>query len=126
MAFIPLPTSVPRGEERKKCRLAEEETRESTARAFQAYDRPLKLTTSSKYLGRKMMALDDDWTVVVGNLRKARKIWARLSRILGRDGVNQRVSGMFFKEMVQPVLIFGLEKWVMKPHMVHALGGVST
>ena len=58
-----------------------------------------------------MMGLYDDWTVVVGNLRKARNSWAWLSRILVREGVKPRVSGMFFKVVVQAVLLFGLEKF---------------
>ena len=57
---------------------------ESTPRALKAYGRPLETVTSLKYLGRIMTASDDDCTAVVGNLRKARKIWASLSRILGR------------------------------------------
>ena len=32
---------------------------------------------------------------MVGNLRKTRKSWARLSRILGRESDNTRVSGNF-------------------------------
>ena len=33
-----------------------------------------------------MTAKDDDCPAVVGNLRKAQKSWARLTRILGREG----------------------------------------
>ena len=41
------------------------------------------------------MAADDDWPEVVGNLRKARKSWAQLIRILVREGAKPRVSGIF-------------------------------
>ena len=81
--------------------------RASTVRALQAYGRPLKLVTSFKYLVRIMTSSYDDWKAVVVNLRKERNSWARLLRILGREGVNPRVSGMFFKEVVQLVLLFG-------------------
>ena len=47
-----------------------------------------------------MMVGDDDWPAVVGNLKKARKSWARMTRILGREGANPRVSGIFFKGVV--------------------------
>ena len=43
---------------------------------------------------------------MVGNLRKAWKSWDRLLRILGREGASPRVSGMFFKAVVQAVLFF--------------------
>ena len=69
------------------------------------------------------MALYNDWVEVVGNPRKARKSWERLSRILGQEGGNPWVSGMLFKAVVQEVLIFGSETWVTTPHMGRALGG---
>ena len=84
-----------KGVERKRRRLVEEEIRESAERDFQAYGRPFETVTSFKYLGRVLRAVDDDWAVVVGNLKKAQKIWARLMRILVWDGDNQRVSGIF-------------------------------
>ena len=63
-----------------------------------------------------------DWMVVVGNLIKARKSWARLTRILGQEGANPRVSGIFFKAVVQTVILFCLETWVMTTRMGRALG----
>ena len=69
------------------------------------------------------MASDDDWTEVVGNLQKERKIWARLSRILGREGYNTRVLVVLFKAVVQTVMLFGAETWVMTPHIGRALEG---
>ena len=49
---------------------------------------------------------DDDWRAVAGNLAKARKIWGRLQGILSREGATKRVSGNFFKAVVQQVLMF--------------------
>ena len=94
--------------ERKWRRLAEEEVRTSTERAFQAYGLPLNLVSSFKYLGRILTALKDKRTAVMGSLCKLRKKWARLSRILGREGANVRVPVTFFKVVVQVVLLFGL------------------
>ena len=59
--------------ERKRRRLAEEELRESTERAFEAYGAPLENVTAFKYLGRVTTAGYDDWHAVVGNLHKVRK-----------------------------------------------------
>ena len=56
------------------------------------------------------------------NLKNSRKSWAQLTRILGREGANLRVSGMFFKAVVQAVLLFGSDTWVMTPCMEQALG----
>ena len=52
------------------------------------------------------MAADDDWTVVVGNLWNSRKSWAQLARILGWESAIPMVSRMFFKTVVQMVLVF--------------------
>ena len=67
----------------------------------------LTLVLSFKYLGITLMASDYDWKVVVVNLRKARKKWARMWRILRREGSNTRVLNNFFKDVVQAVLLFG-------------------
>ena len=45
------------------------------------------MVTSFKYLGRVMTVGEDNWSAVVGNLRKDQKIWARLTRILVREGL---------------------------------------
>ena len=63
-------------------RLAEAELRDSTERSFEAYGEPLENMMAFKYLGKVMTAGDGDWPAVVGNLRKARKSWGRLSLIL--------------------------------------------
>ena len=95
--------------------------RESVDRDSQAYIRPLETVTLFNYLGRVLMAGDDECPAVMINLKKVRKSWAQLTRILGREGANLRVSGMFFKAVVQVVLLFGSETWVMIPCMERAL-----
>ena len=86
-----------------------------TARAFRAYGTPLEMVTSFRYLGRVMSEADDDWTEVVQNLAKARVAWKITTRILSREGERPRVSGFFFKAVVQSVLLFGEETWVVLP-----------
>ena len=46
---------------------------ERVERDFQAYGRPLDTVTPFKYLGWVLMAADDDWPVVIGNLWNAWK-----------------------------------------------------
>ena len=95
--------------------------RESTERSFQAYGKPLETVTSIKYLGRVMTSGYDKWTVVVGKYRKDRKSWAWMTRIMGWEGEDPRVSRFYFKAVVQAVLLFGSEKWVLTPRMEQAL-----
>ena len=97
------------GADRKRRQLAETEIRESTKMAFEVYGRQLNTVPSFKYLGRILTAGYNDWPAVAGNLGKAQKSWGRLQRILGREGADKRVSGNFFKVVVQQVLLFGAE-----------------
>ena len=75
--------------------------------AFEVYGKQIKSVPRFTYLGRVMTAGDDDWTAVAGNLEKARKRWGRLQGILRREGATPRISGNFFKAVVQQVLLFG-------------------
>ena len=51
------------------------------------------------------------------NLQKASRIWYCLSSILGREGSNPKTSGNFYLAVVQVILIFGLEMWVVTPRI---------
>ena len=92
-------------------------------RAFEAYGEQLESVPRFTYLGRVMTAGDDDWPAVAGNLAKAWRSWGRLHMILGREGATARISGAFFKAVVQQVLLFGAETWVVTPKMERALSG---
>ena len=82
--------------------------------AFEVYGKQLNTVPSFKYLGRILTAGEDDFPEVAGNLGKARKIWGRLKRILSREGADKRVQGNFSKAVVQQVLLFGAETWVLE------------
>ena len=45
-----------------------------------------------------------------------------MTRILVLEGAYPRILGLFFKEFIQAVLLFGSETWVLIPHMERALG----
>ena len=68
-----------------------------------------------------MTAGDDNWPAVAGNLAKARKSWGRMQGILRRESATTQISGNFFKAVVQQVLLFGAETWVVNPKMERAL-----
>ena len=109
------------GVEKKRRRLAEAEVRDSAEMAFEVYEGQLQAVPSFKYLGRILTEGDDDWPAVAGNLGKASKSLVRLQGILSREGVTKRVLGNFFKAVVQQVLLFGAETWVVSPRMERAL-----
>ena len=86
--------------------LAAEDEREATARDFIAYWSPLEMMNLFRYLGRVISAADNDWLVVVRTLSRTRAMWRNMARILSREGASLRVSGFFFKAIVQSVLLF--------------------
>ena len=84
------------------------------------------MVTSFKYLGRVILAAEDDWAVVVKNLSQARRVCSRISHILRREGAAPRVYGLFSKAVVHAVLLFGAENWAVKSHIDKSLGGFQT
>ena len=70
------------------------------------------------------MALDDvDTQAALGNLKKARRVWARISNVLRAENTSARVCGMFYKATVQSVLLFGSETWALTPSTLKRLDG---
>ena len=58
---------------------------------------------------------------MVGNLGKARNSWGLLSQILSQEGADPKALGNFYRAVVQAVLMFGAETWVLTPGMDLAL-----
>ena len=90
-------------------------------RAFHAYKKPMEAVSEFRYLGRLLTAMDDNWLAVAGNNKKARGSWGRLARVLGREGVDPKVSQNFYTAVTQQVLLFGEETWVLTRKMESAL-----
>ena len=67
---------------------------------------------------------DDDWPAVLWNVGKARRVWNRLGKLLRLEGAKPRVFAMFYQAVVQSVLLFGAETWVLSDAMSRKLEGV--
>jgi hypothetical protein len=81
--------------------------------AFNVQGMPIENVTEFKYLGRVVNNKDDDRPTVMENLKKARMKWGRISRILSKDGANPKAMASFYKAIVQSVLLYGSESWVL-------------
>ena len=55
-------------------------------------------------------------------MSQARAVWKRMTRILSREGAELQVSVFFFKAVVQAVLLFVSETWVVTPRMSRVMG----
>ena len=81
------------------------------------------MVTSYRYLERVILESDENWTAVIQNIEKAQAVWMQMMMILSREGVRLWVSGFIFKYVINTVLLFGAETWVVTPHMGRFLGG---
>jgi hypothetical protein len=66
-----------------------------------------------KYLGRMMAQDDDDIQAVRAQLRKARATWARVGQVLRRENATPFVAAWFYQAIVQAILLYGSETWVL-------------
>jgi hypothetical protein len=92
-------------------------------REFTAYGETLEIVTSFKYLGHPLSATDNDRLAVGLNLRKGRQRWARVSTVLRAEGLPPKAGAMFYKAIVQSVLLYGVETWVLTASMRKTLAG---
>ena len=66
---------------------------------------------------------DNDWPEVCWNIVKARAVWRRLVKLLQKEGADNRFSDLFYREVIQAVLLLGLESWDLLYAMIRAVEG---
>ena len=97
-----------------------------SCQTFTAYGKVLERVEVFKYLGRLLAYNNNDSQAVRGNLKKARDIWARLSRTMWAENASPRVCGMFYKVTVQTILLSGSKTWNLSPASLKSLEGFHT
>ena len=73
--------------------------------------------TSLDYLGRTLSSYEKYLPAAEQNLQNAQGKWGRLAKILGSEGADRRMTGRFSVAVVQAVLIFGSDTWVLTPRL---------
>ena len=111
------------GAERKHQHEAAVEAALALRQQFTAYGDVLDRVEAFKYLGRLLSYDDNDVQAMRANLRKARRTWGRISRVLRAENASPRVCGMFYKATVQAVLLFGSESWCLSDTAMKRLEG---
>ena len=66
-----------------------------------------------RYLGGPIYQMDDDWPAVRQNITRARSVWGRLGTLLRWEGADPKVSESFYRAVVQAILLYGSETWVL-------------
>ena len=76
-----------------------------------------------KYLGRLLAQDDDDVQAVRQQICKAWGTWARVGQVLRGENAAPCVAAMFYKAVVQSVLLYGSETWNLTETVLARLEG---
>ena len=76
-----------------------------------------------RYLGIPLDQTDDDEPAVRLNIMNTRAVWGAL---LQRDGAEPRVLAIFYSAVVQAIILYGLETWVLSAEMERKVEGIHT
>ena len=66
-----------------------------------------------RYLGRIFTDNDDDSICIKENLKIARNRWNSIAKILKDEGSNAKTMAKFYITIVQAVLLYGADSWVI-------------
>ena len=80
---------------------------------FKVNDVEIERVARFRYLGRILDENDDDSHAIERQLSRAKARWGRIASVLRSEGVNSRTMGYFYKAVVQAVLLYGSESWVI-------------
>ena len=73
---------------------------------------------SFKYLGWVLHRLDEDWPEVRWKIWRARQVWGRLGKLLRRERAYPIILDKLYRVVVQAVLLFGSEIWVLTASII--------
>jgi hypothetical protein len=111
------------GVERRQQREAAVTSALALRQQFSVHGEALERVEVYKYLGRLLAQDDDDIQAIRAQLRKARATWARVGQVLRAENVPPRVAAKFYKAVVQAVLLYGSETWVLSTAALASLEG---
>jgi len=111
------------GVERKKQREAAVTSALALRQQCSVHGNTLERVEVFKYLGRLLAQDDDDIQAIRTQMRKARATWARVGQVLRAENVPPRIAAKFYKAVVQAVLLYGSETWVLSTAALSSLEG---
>jgi hypothetical protein len=82
---------------------------------------PIKTVSEFKYLGRTLENTDNDWPAVKRAVLRARMTWGRLGKVLSSQRAGSKVMASIYRAVVQAVLLYGAESWVLTKAMEQTL-----
>ncbi len=111
------------GVERKKQQEAVVTSALALRQQFSVHGNTLERVEVFKYLGRLLAQDDDDIQAIRAQMRKTRATWARVGQVLRAENVPPRIAAKFYKAVIQAVLLYGSEMWVLSMAALASLEG---
>ena len=109
------------GMERIRCRESTQTCQQAATIHFHIKGEQIKQVQSFQHLGWIIHEENSDWSALFHDLKKARKCWGMLARILDKDSATFQAKGMFHGAIIQSVLLCGVETWMVAPAMMRVL-----
>ena len=78
-----------------------------------------------QFLGNPLYKTDDDWPDMRQNIIHARSVWERLGTLLRWEGADTKVLESFYGAVVQKILLYGSETWVLLTSMTKRIEGTN-
>ena len=79
-----------------------------------------------KYLERILYQTDDDWPVVKHDIKRVQKFQEVLGKFIIMEGADTRVAGIFYRVVIQVVLLFDFYTWLLSVAMERTVEGTHT
>jgi hypothetical protein len=111
------------GAERKQQREAAVTSALALRQQFSVHGDVLERVEVFKYLGRLLVQDDDDIQAIRAQIQKAWATWARVGQVLRSENTSPCMAAKFYMAVVQAVLLYGSEMWVLSPTALPRLEG---
>ena len=77
-------------------------------------DYPLvEVVRQFQYIGKTLEHTDNDCPAVQHNIGKKFSVWHSLVKLLRQEGSDNQVSALFYRAVIQVVLLFESDSWVL-------------
>ena len=98
---------------RKANSMKQEEQERASKVKFYVNGLPIQRVRQFRYLGRIFTESDNDSVCIQENLSNARRRWNCVAKILKTEGANAKCMAKFYITIVQAVLLYGADSWVV-------------
>ena len=113
-----------RGAKWKRHHLLDAAAQKADVMEFRVQDHMIDKVDTFKCLIFLLSFYNSDWPAVDGKCWKVRRKWGMFSQMIVHEGAYPHMSGRFYVTVVQYVLMFFSEMWVLMPCILMVMGSL--